>query len=116
MALSASSMKMVVLPVLSTLAAWLMGFSGNQLGLLFLFLCQPHRCRQFRDGQSDQWERGLGRQYHRHDHADGQRDRDTGYLRSSPARLDMTSADAKPRLAGADQTAILCAPLVPVAQ
>ncbi|HBM29699.1 MAG TPA: AEC family transporter, partial [Halomonas sp.] len=36
-ALSASSLKMVILPALSTAAAWLMGFSGSQLGLLFLF-------------------------------------------------------------------------------
>ena len=46
-ALSASSMKMVILPVLSTLAAWLMGFSGNQLGLLFLFFASPTAAASF---------------------------------------------------------------------
>ena len=46
-ALSASSMKMVILPVLSTSAAWLMGFSGNQLGLLFLFFASPTAAASF---------------------------------------------------------------------
>jgi len=37
----------VILPVLSTLAAWLMGFSGNQLGLLFLFFASPTAAASF---------------------------------------------------------------------
>ncbi|WP_271909797.1 AEC family transporter [Vreelandella alkaliphila] len=46
-ALSASSMKMIVLPLLSTLAAWAVGFSGEQLGLLFLFFASPTAAASF---------------------------------------------------------------------
>ncbi|MBR2513239.1 MAG: AEC family transporter [Halomonas sp.] len=46
-ALSASSMKMIILPFASTLAAWLMGFSGEQLGLLFLFFASPTAAASF---------------------------------------------------------------------
>ncbi len=46
-AMSASLMKMVVLPALATLAAWLMGFSGAQLGLLFLFFASPTAAASF---------------------------------------------------------------------
>lgn len=46
-AFSASTMKMVVLPLLSTLAAWLLGFSGEQLGLLFLFFASPTAAASF---------------------------------------------------------------------
>lgn len=46
-ALGASLMKMVTLPVLSTLAAWMMGFSGEQLGLLFLFFASPTAAASF---------------------------------------------------------------------
>jgi len=46
-ALSASWMKMVVLPAISTAAAWLMGFSGAQLGLLFLFFASPSAAASF---------------------------------------------------------------------
>lgn len=46
-ALSASSMKMIILPFVSTLAAWLMGFSGEQLGLLFLFFASPTAAASF---------------------------------------------------------------------
>jgi len=46
-ALSASSLKMVILPALSTAAAWLMGFSGSQLGLLFLFFASPTAAASF---------------------------------------------------------------------
>lgn len=46
-ALSASVMKMVVLPVLSTGAAWLVGFSGRELGLLFLFFASPTAAASF---------------------------------------------------------------------
>jgi predicted permease len=38
---------MVTLPVLSTAAAWLMGFSGEQLGLLFLFFASPTAAASF---------------------------------------------------------------------
>lgn len=46
-ALSASSMKMIILPFAATLAAWLMGFSGEQLGLLFLFFASPTAAASF---------------------------------------------------------------------
>ncbi|MGQ7260356.1 AEC family transporter [Vreelandella sp. V005] len=46
-AMGASWMKMVTLPVLSTAAAWLMGFSGEQLGLLFLFFASPTAAASF---------------------------------------------------------------------
>lgn len=46
-ALGASWLKMVTLPVLSTGAAWLMGFSGEQLGLLFLFFASPTAAASF---------------------------------------------------------------------
>ncbi|MFU1520122.1 AEC family transporter [Vreelandella alkaliphila] len=46
-ALSASSMKMIVLPLLSTLTAWAAGFSGEQLGLLFLFFASPTAAASF---------------------------------------------------------------------
>lgn len=46
-ALSASSMKMIVLPLLSTLAAWAVGVSGEKLGLLFLFFASPTAAASF---------------------------------------------------------------------
>lgn len=46
-ALGASLMKMVTLPVISTVAAWLLGFSGAQLGLLFLFFASPTAAASF---------------------------------------------------------------------
>lgn len=46
-ALSASVMKMVLLPVVATAAAWLLGFSGEQLGLLFLFFASPSAAASF---------------------------------------------------------------------
>lgn len=46
-AVSASMMKMVVLPALSTAAAWLVGFSGRELGLLFLFFASPTAAASF---------------------------------------------------------------------
>ncbi|WAM47399.1 AEC family transporter [Vreelandella venusta] len=46
-ALSASSMKMIVLPLLSTLAAWAVGFSGEKLGLLFLYFASPTAAASF---------------------------------------------------------------------
>ncbi|MCC5903091.1 MAG: AEC family transporter [Halomonas sp.] len=46
-ALGASSMKMIVLPFASTLVAWLVGFSGPQLGLLFLFFASPTAAASF---------------------------------------------------------------------
>jgi predicted permease len=41
LAISASVMKMVTLPVLCTLAAWLCGFRGAELGILFLYFGSP---------------------------------------------------------------------------
>jgi predicted permease len=41
LAISASVMKMITLPVLSTLAAWLCGFRGAELGILFLYFASP---------------------------------------------------------------------------
>lgn len=46
-ALGSSLMKMVVLPCLSTLAAWWVGFSGRELGLLFLFFASPTAAASF---------------------------------------------------------------------
>ncbi|WP_447553338.1 AEC family transporter [Vreelandella sp. EE22] len=46
-ALSSSVMKMVVLPGGATIAAWLVGFSGEQLGLLFLFFASPTAAASF---------------------------------------------------------------------
>ena len=41
LAISASLMKMVWLPVLCTFAAWLVGFRGAELGILFLYFASP---------------------------------------------------------------------------
>lgn len=41
LALSASAMKMITLPILCTLAAWLCGFRGAELGILFLYFGSP---------------------------------------------------------------------------
>lgn len=46
-ALGASWMKMVTLPVLSTTVAWQIGFRGEQLGLLFLFFASPSAAASF---------------------------------------------------------------------
>ncbi|WP_447926336.1 AEC family transporter [Vreelandella sp. EE27] len=46
-ALSSSVMKMVVLPAASTVIAWLCGFTGEQLGLLFLFFASPTAAASF---------------------------------------------------------------------
>ncbi|MFA0926545.1 AEC family transporter [Pseudomonas syringae pv. tagetis] len=41
LAISASVMKMITLPLLCTLAAWLLGFRGAELGILFLYFASP---------------------------------------------------------------------------
>ncbi len=46
-AAGASLLKMVVLPILSTLVAWLIGFSGRELGLMFLFFASPTAAASF---------------------------------------------------------------------
>lgn len=46
-ALGASTFKMVTLPVLCTLAAWLAGFEGRELGLMFLFFASPTAAASF---------------------------------------------------------------------
>ncbi len=46
-ALSASLMKMVALPALSTGAAWLAGFEGRELGVMFLFFASPTAAAAF---------------------------------------------------------------------
>ncbi len=46
-ALGASLMKMVTLPLIATAAAWLVGFSGPELGLLFLFFASPTAAASF---------------------------------------------------------------------
>ncbi|MFG6668715.1 AEC family transporter [Halomonas sp. HNIBRBA4712] len=46
-AISSSVMKMVTLPAISTVAAWLFGFSGEALGLLFLFFASPTAAASF---------------------------------------------------------------------
>lgn len=47
LAISASVMKMVTLPVLCTLVAWLAGFEGRELGLMFLFFASPTAAASF---------------------------------------------------------------------
>ncbi|QJQ95338.1 MULTISPECIES: AEC family transporter [Halomonadaceae] len=46
-AMSASLMKMVFLPLAATALAWLVGFSGPELGLLFLFFASPSAAASF---------------------------------------------------------------------
>ena len=46
-AFSSSVMKMIVLPALCTLAAWLCGFQGAELGLLFLYFGSPTAAASF---------------------------------------------------------------------
>ena len=41
LAVSASVLKMITLPLFCTLAAWLAGFEGRELGLMFLFFASP---------------------------------------------------------------------------
>lgn len=47
MALSASLVKMIGLPVLATLGAWLCGFRGAELGILFLYFGSPTAAASF---------------------------------------------------------------------
>jgi malate permease and related proteins len=47
LATGASVMKMVTLPLLATLAAWLVGFEGRELGVLFLFFASPTAAASF---------------------------------------------------------------------
>ncbi len=47
LALSASAMKMVVLPLLGTLGAWCVGFRGAELGILFLYFASPTAAASF---------------------------------------------------------------------
>ncbi|MDF0750587.1 AEC family transporter [Marinobacter sp. 71-i] len=47
LAISASVMKMVTLPVFCTLVAWLAGFEGRELGLMFLFFASPTAAASF---------------------------------------------------------------------
>lgn len=44
---SSSLMKMVVLPLVCTTAAWLVGFRGAELGLMFLFFASPTAAASF---------------------------------------------------------------------
>ncbi|OHY83076.1 AEC family transporter [Marinobacter sp. AC-23] len=46
-AVSSSLLKMVMLPALCTGAAWVVGFSGAELGLLFLFFASPTAAASF---------------------------------------------------------------------
>lgn len=46
-AFSSALMKMIVLPALCTAAAWAVGFSGAELGLLFLFFASPTAAASF---------------------------------------------------------------------
>ncbi|SOB75669.1 hypothetical protein SAMN04488490_1298 [Marinobacter sp. LV10R510-11A] len=46
-AFSAALMKMVILPTLCTAAAWAVGFTGPELGLLFLFFASPTAAASF---------------------------------------------------------------------
>ena len=47
LALSSSLVKMVGLPVLATLGAWLCGFRGAELGILFLYFGSPTAAASF---------------------------------------------------------------------
>lgn len=47
LAVSASILKMITLPVICTLAAWLAGFEGRELGLMFLFFASPTAAASF---------------------------------------------------------------------
>lgn len=47
LAISASVMKMIVLPVFCTVAAWMAGFRGQELGLMFLFFASPTAAASF---------------------------------------------------------------------
>ncbi|RDB43900.1 AEC family transporter [Halomonas sp. DQ26W] len=47
LATSASLMKMVTIPVLATGTAWLVGFQGRELGVLFLFFASPTAAAAF---------------------------------------------------------------------
>ncbi len=46
-AFGATLLKMVTLPVLCTAAAWLAGFSGQELGLMFLYFASPTAAASF---------------------------------------------------------------------
>lgn len=46
-AVSASLMKMIWLPLLATLGAWLLGFRGAELGILFLYFASPTAAASF---------------------------------------------------------------------
>ncbi|GHE21491.1 AEC family transporter [Halomonas urumqiensis] len=46
-ALGASLMKMITLPALGTAGAWLLGFSGRDLGVLYLFFASPTAAAAF---------------------------------------------------------------------
>jgi hypothetical protein len=46
-AISASLMKMVWLPLLATLGAWLCGFRGADLGILFVYFASPTAAASF---------------------------------------------------------------------
>lgn len=45
--LGASTLKMITLPTLATGVAWLVGFSGTQLGMLFMFFASPTAVSSF---------------------------------------------------------------------
>ncbi|AMC99951.1 AEC family transporter [Halomonas chromatireducens] len=47
LATGASLMKMITIPVLATSAAWLVGFEGRELGVLFLFFASPTAAAAF---------------------------------------------------------------------
>jgi predicted permease len=47
LSMSASMMKMVALPAVCTSAAWLAGFTGPELGLMFLFFASPTATSSF---------------------------------------------------------------------
>ncbi|MCE9681283.1 AEC family transporter [Halomonas alkalisoli] len=47
LATGASLMKMITIPILATSAAWLVGFQGRELGVLFLFFASPTAAAAF---------------------------------------------------------------------
>ncbi|NIC07927.1 AEC family transporter [Billgrantia bachuensis] len=47
LAMGASLMKMITLPLGATLTAWLVGFEGRELGVLFLFFASPTAAASF---------------------------------------------------------------------
>ncbi len=90
-ALSASLMKMVVIPILATAAAWLAGFEGRELGVMFLFFASPTAAAAFVMARAMGGNADAHRQHHRPDHPDGQRHHHPGRLRPADGGVDLAA-------------------------